>query len=75
MGKKVEIPEKLYQKIADSEGKDRVDQTIVKVLKDYLEQRKRRANDPFFRKGKTFSSGLSDVSEKHDDYLYGDKSK
>ena len=75
MGKKVEIPEKLYQQMAKSEGKNRVEKAVVKVLQDYLELKKKRAKDPFFKKRKYASSGLSDVSERHDDYLYGDKSR
>jgi hypothetical protein len=75
MGKKVEIPEKLYRKIVKSAGKDKAEKAVVKFLQEYLELKEKRAKDPFFKKLKTYRSGLSDVSEKHDDYLYGDKSK
>lgn len=75
MGKKVEIPEKLYRKIVKSAGKDKAQEAVVKFLREYLELKEKRAKDPFFKKRKYASSGLHDLSERHDDYLYGDKSK
>jgi len=75
MGKKIEIPERVYKQLAALDGQSRVNQTVARILREYLVLRKQRANDPFFQKRKSYSSGLSDVSENHDDYLYGEKSK
>ncbi len=75
MGKKIEIPERLYKQIAALEGQSRVNQTVARILREYLDLKKKRAGDPFFQKRKFYSSGLSDVSENHDEYLYGEKSK
>lgn len=75
MGKKIEIPERVYKQLAALDGQSRVNRTVARILREYLALKKERARDPFFQKRKTYSSGLSDVSENHDEYLYGKKSK
>jgi hypothetical protein len=79
MGKSmtVEIDEASYQEIkrlAQERGL-KMEETMAELLKAYLEQRKAYVNDPFFQIGKAGCSGLGDLAEAHDKYLYGSESE
>ena len=77
MGKSVtvEIDEAIYQgleRLVQERGA-RLEEALAEAIKTYLEQRKAYVNDPFFQIGKAGCSGLEDLAEAHDQYLYGTK--
>lgn len=70
----VEIPDELYSALQElSKGRtDReINEELIRIIKGFVEERRRRLNDPIFEPITTTGSGLSDVSERHNDYLYG----
>ncbi len=70
---KVEIPQQVYLKLNQTIGKENISKCIVIALEEYLEKKFEREKDSFFQKPSSQGSGLSDVSENHDLYLYGGK--
>ena len=70
----VEIPDELYRTLQElSKGRtDReINEELIRLIKGFVEERRRRLNDPIFEPITATGSGLSDVSERHNDYLYG----
>lgn len=69
----VEIDEATYQELEQlaQEWGAKLEEAMAKALETYLEQRKAYVNDPFFKMGKAGRSGLGDLAEAHDKYLYG----
>ena len=77
MGRNVtlELDEKTYQEIkrlAEACG-GKLETALADAIAAYLEQRRTYVNDPFFLLGKAGRSGLGDLAEAHDRYLYADK--
>lgn len=77
MGKtfSIELDEVTYQQLNTiaKEHETQLENTVVEAIKDYIKKRTEYVNDPFFRIIGSGKSGLSDLSEKHDKYLYGGK--
>ena len=74
MGRNVnlELDENTYQemkRLAEACG-GRLETALADAIAAYLEQRKNYVNDPFFLLGKAGRSGLGDLAECHDKYLY-----
>lgn len=79
MGRNVtlELDEKTYQemkRLAEAAG-GRLETALADAVAAYLEQRKNYLNDPFFLLGKAGRSGLGDLAEAHDKYLYTGKNE
>jgi metal-responsive CopG/Arc/MetJ family transcriptional regulator len=74
MGKNltIELDESLYQELERlaHEREEGLDKALAEALKTYLEHRKAYVNDPFFQIGKAGRSGLGDLAQAHDKYLY-----
>jgi hypothetical protein len=71
----IELDEALYgelERLARERGEG-LSEALTEALEAYLKQRKAYVNDPFFQLRPLGSSGLGDLSEKHDQYLYGTK--
>ena len=69
----VEVPDELYSYLQElSKGRtDReINEELVLLIKGFVEERRCRLNDPIFEPITTTESGLSDVSERHNGYLY-----
>lgn len=75
MGKSitVELDELTYQELERlaQEGGTRLEEALTEAVEAYLEQKKGYLHDPFFQIGKAGRSGLGDLAEAHDKYLYG----
>ncbi len=73
----VEIPEVSYKQLEAlaRERSSKVQNELLEAIKSYIELRKGYANDSFFQIHSSGKSGLGDLSEFHDSYLYGDKSE
>jgi len=68
----LELDEETYQemkRLAQASGA-KLETALAEAIVAYLEQRKTYVNDPFFRLGKAGRSGLGDLAEAHDKYLY-----
>jgi len=79
MGRNVtlELDEKTYQemkRLAEASG-GRLETALVEAIAAYLEQRKTYVTDSFFLIGKAGRSGLGDMAEAHDKYLYAGKNE
>lgn len=74
MGKNlaVEIDEATYRHLTAlaKERNCEVKDEIAQAIRTYISQRMSYMHDPFFRIGKAGHSGLGDLSENHDKYLY-----
>lgn len=69
----IEIPDELYDspKKLSKGGTDReVCEQLVRIIEGFVEEEQRRLNDPIFKPITAQGSGVSDVSERHDEYLY-----
>ena len=73
----VEIDEATYQELEQlaQERGAKLEEALVEAIKAHLAQRNAYVNDPFFRIGKAGRSGLGDLAEAHDEYLYGTEEK
>jgi len=74
MGKNVtlELDEETYEemkRLAEACG-GRLETALGEAIAAYLEQRKTYVNDPFFLLGRAGRSGLGDLAQAHDQYLY-----
>ncbi|MFH0774291.1 MAG: hypothetical protein V2A53_02180 [bacterium] len=52
-----------------------VSRILKELIEGYRSQESQRVdvkNDPLFKIGASFESGLTNLSERHDKYLYGD---
>lgn len=69
----VEIPDELYASLKElsKDGTDReIGEQLVRISERVIQEGHRRLNDPIFKPLTPEGSGASDVSERHDDYLY-----
>jgi len=69
----IEFDETAYQELkqlAQERGTE-LEEALTEAVKAYWAQRNAYVNDPFFQIGKVGSSGLGDLAEAHDEYLYG----
>jgi len=69
----IEIKEDIYgqlEAIAQKQG-SKLEAAITEAIKSYIERMRAYSNDPFFQIGKAGESGLKDLAEAHDKYLYG----
>jgi len=71
----VEIDELVYQELEKlvQERGTKLEAALAEAIEAYLKQRKAYVNDPFFQIGKAGHSGVGDLAEGHDRYLYGTK--
>lgn len=70
----VEIPDEIYgslSELSDSGAEKEINREIARLVRTFLEERKRRLNDPIFEPITTQGSGTTDTSECHDRYIYG----
>lgn len=51
----------------------KLEAAITEAIKSYIERMRAYSNDPFFQIGKAGESGLKDLAEAHDKYLYARK--
>jgi len=77
MGKSltVELDEFAYKQleVIAQERNSKLEDEIAEAVKAYIEWRRAYSEDPFFQIGKAGRSGLGDLAEAHDKYLYGYK--
>jgi len=69
----VEMDEMVYRKLewlTERDGGEPQD-ALVEAVEAYLARREAYVKDPFFQIGKGGRSGLGDLAEAHDRYLYG----
>ncbi|MCL0066208.1 hypothetical protein M1N79_04960 [Dehalococcoidia bacterium] len=68
----VEIDEAAHKEleVIGQERNSKLENEIAEAVKAHIEWRKAYANDPFFQIGKAGRSGLGDLAEAHDRYLY-----
>lgn len=68
----VEIDETMYQELERLalERGTKLEEALAELLEAYLKERKAYVSDPFFQIGKAGRSGLGDLAEAHDQYLY-----
>lgn len=70
----IEIPDELYialKEISGDKTEEEIGRKIFQIVKQFVEAYSERLNDPIFKPIAAERSGLSDVSERHDKYLYG----
>jgi len=73
----IEIPDKVAKAFNQllNQKKKNLQEGIIEAINEYIKQRIKYTQDPFFIIGSSGKSGSSDVSENHDKYLYGEVSK
>lgn len=75
MGKSltIEIDASSYEqlRVIAQERNSKLEDEIAEAVKAYIEWRRVYGEDPFFQIGKAGRSGLGDLAEAHDRYLYG----
>lgn len=72
----IEIEESVYgelEAVAEKQG-SKLEDEVREAFKSHIERTRAYSNDPFFKIGKAGKSGLKDLAEAHDEYLYGRKS-
>jgi len=70
----IEVPDDIYapfEEITKKKTNQEVSDEITKMLKELINDKLQRFNDPIFQPISKKGSGISNVSEKHDEYLYG----
>ena len=69
----VEIDESAYRELERfvSERGTSIEDALAEAIQAYLAQRGQYQTDAFFRIGEGGRSGLGDLAETHDEYLYG----
>ena len=70
----IELPDDLYgslQMISNKKNLPELNKVITHVLKTFVDEERKRINDPIFLPITEKGSGINDVSEEHDKYLYG----
>ncbi|MBU0567800.1 hypothetical protein KJ693_08290 [bacterium] len=75
----IELPGDQYEFLKQESTTRRV--SVTGILRELIEsyrfskktQRVDVEKDPLFKLGASFDSGAGDLSERHDDYLYGDR--
>ena len=75
MGKSVtvEMDEATYKELEmfAQQRDDKLQEAITEAVKSYMAHREAYMKDPFFQIGKAGRSGLGNLAEAHDRYLYG----
>ena len=76
MGKMItiEIPDDLYgsiQMISNKKTRNELNKLINHILKSFIDEEKKRMKDPIFLPISEKGSGMPDISEEHNKYLYG----
>lgn len=75
MGKSVtvEMDEATYKQLEmfAQQRHDKLQEAITEAIKAYMVHREIYMKDPFFQIGKAGRSGLGNLAEAHDRYLYG----
>lgn len=69
----IELPDELYDSLKELSkgGTDReLSEQLVRIIESFMQEEQRRLNDPIFQPITTQGSGASDVSQRHDEYLY-----
>lgn len=69
----VELPDELYNSLKklSEKGTDReISEELVRIIESFLSKEHRRLNDPIFEPITAQGSGINDISERHDEYLY-----
>lgn len=69
----IELPDELYNSLKklSEKGTDReISEELVRIIESFLDKEYRRFNDPIFEPITTQGSGINDISERHDEYLY-----
>jgi metal-responsive CopG/Arc/MetJ family transcriptional regulator len=69
----IELPDELYDSLKELSkgGTDReISEQLVRIIESFVEEEHRRLNDPIFKPITAQGSAASDVSERHDEYLY-----
>jgi hypothetical protein len=69
----IELSDELYNSLKElyKGGTDReISKELVRIIENLMEEERRRLNDPIFEPITAQGSGLSNVSERHDEYLY-----
>ena len=70
----IELPDDLFgslQMISNKKNLPELNKVITHVLKTFVDEKRKRLNDPIFLSITEKGSGITDVSEEHDKYLYG----
>ena len=58
-----------FEELARSRGA-KLEETLAEAIEAYLGEKRAYVRDPFFQIGKAGRSGLGDLAEAHDEYLY-----
>jgi metal-responsive CopG/Arc/MetJ family transcriptional regulator len=69
----IELPDELYDSLKELSkgGTEReISEQLVQIIASFVEEEHRQMNDPIFKPITAQGSGVSDVSERHDEYLY-----
>ena len=69
----IELTAELYgqlEAIAEKQG-SKLEDEVAAAIKAYIERMRAYRDDPFFHLGKAGKSGLKDLAQAHDTYLYG----
>jgi len=70
----IEVPDDIYTPLEDitkQKANQEVSDEIAKMLKELINDKLQRFNDPIFQPISKKGSEISDILEKHDEYLYG----
>lgn len=69
----IELPDELYsslKKLSKGGTGREISEELVRIIGSFMKEGHRRLNDPIFEPITARGSGVSDVSECHDRYLY-----
>ena len=70
----ITVPDDLYStllNISSRASTDGIDKTIMWILEKFVQDLQQRYDDPIFSPISEKGSGIKDISEQHDQYLYG----
>jgi hypothetical protein len=69
----LEIEESTYRELERLVGESgaKIEDALAEAIEAYLAQRREYQTDSFFLLGKGGSSGLGNLAETHNEYLYG----
>ena len=76
MGKMItiDLPEEIYgplKTFSKEKNIPEINKVIFHILKTFINEKRNRVKDPLFLPITNKGSNTTDVSEKHDKYLYG----
>ena len=68
----VKLPDSAYKRLERIARRrhSRVEEELVEAVESHIQEREAYLNDPFFTTDSLGASGLGDLAEKHDAYLY-----